>query len=268
MSIDGSHWYAQDGSPFYTTLDAKGKERGVTLRDARKINAVPSVTTFLSVIAKPQLENWKVQQGILAALTISRIKGESDEVFIARILHDSKEEAKKAADNGTEGHDALECATKGLAYPEELSATVERVRALLVETFPDVHDWIAEKSFCHKEGFGGKVDLHSPSTGIVVDYKGIEGEAWSDDKHAYKKQLINLEYVDRRCDYDQHWQLAAYQKGLELPLAPCANIFFSRTHPGSACIHVWTPEEIADGLEISMAALALWKKIRKYDPSL
>ena len=267
MSLDGSHWYAPDGSPFYTTLDAKGKERGVTLRDARKINAVPSVTTFLSVIAKPQLTNWMVNQGILAALTTARIHGESDEVFIARILHDSKEEAKKAAERGTEGHDALESATKGKAYHEEWNATVERVRSLLAETFPNVTDWIAEKSFCHREGFGGKVDLHSLSTGIVVDYKSVDGEAWHDGKHAYKKQLISNEYVDKRCNYDQHWQLAAYQKGLELPLAPCANIFFSRTHPGSACIHVWTPEEIADGLEISMAALALWKKIRKYDPA-
>ena len=45
-------------------------------------------------------------------------------------------------------------------------------KAELRRLFPDVDDWRAEDSFGHESGFGGKVDLHSPSTGIVVDYKG------------------------------------------------------------------------------------------------
>ena len=94
--------------------------------------------------------------------------------------------------------------------------------------FPGVADWIAEASFAHESGYGGKVDLHSPSTGIVVDYKGKDGDFSELDTYGKPKKLA----------WDQHWQLGAYQVGLRLPNADCANVFFSRTHPGARCTSV------------------------------
>ena len=76
-----SHWYTQDGKPFYEieNKSAPGTMRRVTLRDARKLNLVPSVTTITGVISKPQLEAWKIEQAILASLTLPRTPKESDD---------------------------------------------------------------------------------------------------------------------------------------------------------------------------------------------
>src|SRR6185312_12287386 len=226
-------------------------ERSVTLRDARKVGAVPSVTTVLQVMAKPALEAWKVRQGILAALTLTRADDEPDDAYLARVLADSNAQAKAAAEEGKRIHDAIEQGMRGRCVLDAYVPHVDAVRARLAELFPGVTDWTAEQSFAHASGFGGKVDLHSPSTGIVVDYKGKDGDFTDGKKLAY----------------DQHYQLAAYQHGLSLPANVCANLFVSRTHPGCVAHHVWTVDDIRDGLGIFLDALSLWKRMRRYEPS-
>jgi hypothetical protein len=92
--------------------------------------------------------------------------------------------------------------------------------------------------------------LFSPSTGIVIDFKSTqisEGE-------------------DKRLHYDQFEQLAAYQWGLNLPQAPCANIFLSRNEPGYAVFHGWGIDEIAEGLETFQDCLHIWQRRKKYKP--
>lgn len=251
MSDESSHWYLRDGTPFYTVVGSNGVERPATLRDARKEGAVPSVTTVTSIKPKPNLERWKRTQAILAALTLPRKEGESDEEFIKRIEEDAKAQAKAAADEGARIHDALEKAVNGERYPSFYDPHVEATLKKLHEIFPGVSDWVAEKSFCSALGYGGKVDLHSPSTGITVDYKGKDGD-FSDGK---------------RLAYDQDLQLAPYQRGLGLPLAPCANIFVSRTHPGKVSEHIWKPEQLEEAWYVFEGLLESWKRLKRYDPS-
>ena len=245
-----SHFYAQDGTPCYRVRALNGEMRDATLRDARKHGWSPSVTEVLQIVAKPQLEAWKVRQGVMAALTLPRVDGEDDDALLARIDADGRAQAKAAADEGTKIHDAIECHFKGQPVPEAYRQHVNGTVAKIAEIFPDVNDWRAEDYFCHARGFGGKVDLHSPSTGIVIDYKGKDGD-FSD-----KKKLA----------YDQHYQLAAYQTGLGLGLNVCANIFVSRTHPGLVAEYVWTREQMQEGWEVFNAALQLWKAIKRYNP--
>jgi len=245
------HWYDRQGKPCYEQPTQKGGLRATNLRDARKLGLVPSVTTVLSVIDKPALGTWKVKQGILAALTLPRQPDESEDAWLARILTDSGEQAKAAAEEGTRIHDQCERALKGLSVIEDYRPHVEGVKACLAELFPDVTDWVPEQSFAHPLGYGGKVDLHSPSTGIVVDYKGKDGDFTGGKKLAY----------------DQHWQLAAYQVGLGLPRAPCANIFVSRTHPGCVAHHVWSAEDVEQGWRVFSAALGLWTHLKGFNPT-
>lgn len=251
--MSGEHWYGRDGSSQY---DAD-------LRKARKAGYVPSVTTVMNVVDKAQLTQWLVKQGIMAALTGTRLAGESDDAYIARILADSKQQAIDAANEGTRIHDACEQLFAGKGYVEGYQPHVTCVEIELHNLFPDVTDWISEKSFAHSLGYGGKVDLHSPSTGIVVDFKTKDGD-FSDGK---------------KLAWDQNIQLAAYQVGLDLAKfvkfgfggsyvhQPCANIFVSRTHPGKVASHVWSAEDIAHGWRVFEAALELWKRIKKYDGS-
>ncbi len=246
---ESQHWYSRTGEPCYQQTTTKGGLRATSLADARKMGLVPSVTTVLSVLAKPALTTWMVQQGILAALTLTRNPGESDNDFLARVMFDSKQQGKAAAEEGTRIHDACECALKGEHYPAQYAKHVAAAACELERLFPTVHDWVAEASFGHESGYGGKVDLHSPSTGIVVDYKTKDGD-FSDGK---------------KLDYDQHYQLAAYQRGLNLPANVCANIFVSRTHPGKVASHVWTVDSVNHGWEVFDAALTTWKRLKKFD---
>lgn len=243
------HWYAQDGSSQYTVKSATGVERSTTLRDARKNGWLPSTTTVLQIIAKEQLESWKVREAVKASMEFPKYEWESDEEYVARCVSESKEKTRAAAEEGTRIHDALEAAFKGLSFDKRYIPHVNAVDRELNRLFPKVDDWVAEKSFAHHDGFAGRVDLHSPSTGIVVDYKGKDGD-FSDGK---------------KLAYDQNYQLGSYRRGLYLPRNNvCANIFVSRTHPGAVASHVWSITDVDDGEEVFMAALRLWEHIKKY----
>lgn len=246
----GEHWYCRAGRPTYEVPTADGKRlRATTIADARKLGLVPSVTTVLSVVDKPALNTWKVRQGILAALTLAREPSESDDTYLARVMADSQQQVKDAADEGNRIHDAVECLFKGKPFDAKYVPHVESVLAKLRELFPGVTDWVAETSFASPIGYGGKVDLYSPSTGITVDHKGKDGD-FSDGK---------------KLAYDQHWQLSPYQRGLNLQLNVCANLFISRTHPGKIAHHIWSREDMQDGWGVFEAALMLWKRLRRFD---
>lgn len=245
------HWYSRDGRPRYQIkAKSSGLMRGTTLADAKREGFVPSVTTVTSIVAKPALTNWLIDQAIHAALTMPRgVMSEAD--YIAAIKTDGRASAKAAAEEGDRIHNAIEQSFMGEQIPSEYRLHVGAVREKLIELFPDVSDWRAEDSFAAEVGYGGRVDLHSPSTGIVVDFKTKDGD-FTDKK---------------RLAYDQDVQLAAYQRGLSLPRNRCANVFVSRTHPGKVAAHVWTAESIDRAWDEFLCILALWKAQKKFDPS-
>lgn len=254
---DSGHWYRRDGSPCYEVPAKGGGVRGINLRWDRPLGLVPSVTTILQVAPKPQLARWKEDQMVLAALTLPRLPNEPDSAYLRRLREDAFKQVDDAADEGTRIHDACESHFKGRVVPHKYRATVAAVVREIEAMFPGVADWISEASFAHPLGFGGKVDLHSPSTGIVVDFKGKDGDFTELDAYGKPKKLA----------WDQHYQLAAYNRGLGLKLAPCANVFFSRTHPGYAKGHLWLAEEIDAGWQFFAAAMALWREWKGYDPA-
>lgn len=248
---DSGHYYKRDGTPCYEVPKKGGGMRSINLAWDKPLQLVPSVTTVLQVAPKPQLAVWKENQMMMAALTTERREGEADPEFIARVRKEAFQQVDDACDIGTEVHDACEQYYRGLPVPPQWAAHVEGVAAEVARMFPHITDWVAEDSFAHPLGYGGRVDLFSPSTGTVVDFKGKDGD-FTDGK---------------KLNYDQHYQLAAYQEGLRLPRADCANVFFSRTHPGVAKGVVWTEAQISAGWEFFQRALALWICWKKYDPS-
>jgi len=222
----------------YTVMGSTG-QRATTLRDARRRNLVPSVTTILNVANKPALILWMQKQVLMSALTLTRKEGETDESFVSRVLVDSKELGKAAADAGTDIHNSIEDFWIG----RPLSRHFDHVKAtndLLRSTFGE-QEWIAERSFGHDLGFGGKVDLHCPTA--VVDVK--------------TKEFAPGDKVD---GFDEHlMQLAAYRVGLGVHQARCANLFVSRTHPGTVFLKEWTEEEIQKGWNMFLCLLEFWQ---------
>jgi hypothetical protein len=244
-SAESVHWYQQDGSPQYTVKAKDGSDRPTTLRDARKMNLVPSVTTVMKIMAKPGLDVWKNEQLLLAAMTLPRKETETEKEFIARIVADSKETGKQAAEKGTRIHESIERWYAGDRSIEHID-TAKAFEMAVFEHFKTdpFEKWKTEISFTSPLGFGGKVDLHTTTgLGIVIDAK--TKDFGPDDKiEAYDEHLM---------------QLSAYRFGLGLPNARCANVFCSRTHHGLIKVVEWSEEDLARGWEMFQSLLQFWK---------
>jgi hypothetical protein len=93
---DTGHWYTKDGVPAYTTIGKTG-ERPTTLRDAKKIGLLPSVTTIINIMSKAGLDTWKQQQVLLAALTLPREPNEPEADWLKRVMQDSRATGREAA---------------------------------------------------------------------------------------------------------------------------------------------------------------------------
>jgi len=244
----GQHWYSSTGTPEHF----RGPNgSSTTLREARKLNLYPSVTTVLDVLAKPGLEVWKRRQAVLAALTLPRMPDEPSEDLLARIDADASREAKEAAEHGSAIHQAVEAMLTGNPVPERFKPHCAGVRRMLDDNYPGVTDWVVERRFAHPAGFAGCCDLHSPSTGIVIDHKS------ADIREGDTKQLA----------YSQHTQLGAYAWGLGLPPRAGANLFISRTEPGLVRFHEWSDAKMQEGRAIFEYALKIWQLTRGYVPS-
>ena len=98
------HWYTQEGDSAHVIIGANGKERNTTVSDARKLGLLPSVTSVIGILDKPQLTSWKIEQGIMSSLTLPKEENETLEDYARRVVKDSKEATSKAALHGTAMH--------------------------------------------------------------------------------------------------------------------------------------------------------------------
>lgn len=206
---ESGHWYTKEGTPAYTTIGKTG-ERPTTLRDARKLGLLPSVTTINGMLSKAGLDTWKQQQVLLAALTLPRIPTETEQEWLSRVMQDSKATGREAAERGTAIHAIIQGYFEQVYMPEK-PPYLDSIDKALEQAFGE-QLWVSEKSFGHPLGFGGKVDLMAKkmvgSDGFVVDFKTKE---------------TDLDKVD--VYFEHEMQLAAYREGLGIPTARCAIVF-------------------------------------------
>ncbi len=238
---EAGHWYDQDGTPMYTIIGANGKERNTTLRDARSLGLVPSVTTIIGMSAKPSLENWKITEALKASLKVDK----DDPNYISKCKSAGKEVGLEAAKQGTKIHAQIEQGFLG----EKETKPYKVIKAWLDETFPD-EDWIAEDSFCATQGYGGKIDLYSKS-GIFIDFKTKDN---LEDKEASK--LV----------YDDHgMQLSAYAQGCNVESPKRISIFVDRANTSLVLPYIWDTDSHTKHTEMFNSLLTYWKLVKNYD---
>ena len=222
------------------------------------MDLVPSVTTILKVAAKPGLEQWKLEQMLLAAMTLPMRPDEPEKAYIARIVADSKESGKQAAERGTRIHESIESwfdGKKQVQYPE-IAMAFEKSIFEHFKSHP-MQPWLTERSFSSNLGYGGKVDLYceadeSAPVGIVIDAK--TKDFGPDDK-------VEV--------YSEHpMQLAAYRVGLKLPNARCANVFISRTHPGLVKVVEHSEEDLNRHFEMFKCLMKFWQLKNQFNNHL
>jgi len=234
----------------HTLIGKNGKERNVTLRDARSLFLLPSVTSIISILPKPALITWMKKQVLMSALTLTRLPDEADEAYIARIMADADEQARMAREKGTAIHGAIERFICGQSIEAEYTVYVRAAITALTEyldVIPMLDQCEVEKSFASELGYGGKVDLHSRSLGIVCDFKTKE----------FTEDTARLAWDEQKI------QLEAYRHGLNMPDdTRMLNVFISTSSPGLARVVEHLPE--TKHWETFQACLNLWQKIKGY----
>jgi hypothetical protein len=236
----------------YEIRGAKGDMRPVTLRDARKFGWVPGFSGIAQLEYKPQLERWKIEQALLAALTLPRLPNEDDSAFLERAREDSFRQSREAADRGTAIHAAIQGFFEGAPVSADMIPYVEPVRAWLAQRFAS-EGWVAERSFAHPKGFGGKADLSHDVLRVVVDFKCKDFDE--------SKDLSQLAWPEH-C-----MQLAAYSQGFYYLDPNCVNIYVSTRVPGLIRAREWDTQEIASAWEAFQCLLRLWQIRRNYTPA-
>lgn len=248
IATEGGHWYALDGTPAYEVVGKNGAMRNTTLRDARKLNLVPSVTMIMNCAAAPALENWKRNQLLMSALTLPRLPEEGTQAFADRIIADSQAQAVAARDLGSAIHGCIEKRLMGQTDIE----FAEHVQGAITS----LDDWCGcvnirpEKSFAHPIGFGGKCDVHK--NGFVADFK-----------------TKDFDENNLPATYDNHaMQLAAYREGFGLTHARGAIIYVSTKIPGLTHLVEVSQDELDRGWEMFQALLTYWQKKNRFSPAL
>jgi hypothetical protein len=262
-NFDSSHWYSLDGKPQHTVANKDGDgQRATTLRDARKLSLLPSVTSIIGILDKPQLTRWKMREVAKAALTVPPPQGDEPlERFADRAIDAAMNQVSDAADLGSKIHGAIESLMRGSAEEcsEELLPYVKPVLDWMRQVGVKVtHSEIVLVNAVH--GYAGRVDAlftwgkpDAPNMGIL-DFKTKKTKP-----------------EDKAAAYDEHiLQLAAYAAthyGAEyLGNVVAANLFISSTEPGRLDVVKHDKAKLVEAYECFKQMCAVWRFRKGYDP--
>lgn len=234
----------------------KSKTRDTNLSDARKLGLYPSVTNIIRILDKPQLNAWKEEQMVLAALTVPVIEGETPDDRARRVIRDAQEQVEDARKRGHLLHKATEeFLLFGKSEPHESVAH-------LFEPFPAwARENILEVEYSERvvigNGYAGTLDLKAD----------VRGHGWSLVDFKSRKP-----YQGKFRAYDEDGlQLAAYKMAdancCGRPVESLLSVFIPALEPGTPVISPWDAEDQAKYQEAFLHIFALWKLLKSYNPS-
>ena len=250
------HWYDRYGKAVFEVPKAKGEGmRATTIADARKLNLYPSVTTVLSVLAKPSLDDWKLTQVAERAYSNPPQDNEDAATYSRRIINGAFEQVGEAADLGTRIHAAIEAHFKGEPVEDEMQVYVRPVIGALERTGIKLvaHEL---RLVNHDEGYAGTTDA-------VMVLNGQQGILDFKSRKTKSGQLCEPWETEPM-------QIAAYTKakfGADHYMTVGANVYISTTEPGRVEIVSYDDGQLHKAWYAFQAANSLWQYLRKYRPS-
>ncbi|MCP5560201.1 MAG: PD-(D/E)XK nuclease family protein [Verrucomicrobiaceae bacterium] len=261
-----SHWYLPDGTPYHEVVRADGNGmRPVTLRDARKSNAYPSVTNILGVLAKPGLDAWKQEQAILAALTLPKQDDEPIDAFARRVVQDMSVQVRSAADLGSTVHAAIEVYLQTGELPEnpDILRLFDPVRLWIDEEIDRVA--LVEAVAVHSEfGFAGRIDLVAKlkcsGTWAVIDFKTQKMKP--DKKGIYQASF----YETWPLQLMAYFQALKHMGECSRKLEDLCSVVINSVEPTPVQVLVWPREEHTAYWQAFQSARELWCFTKDYRP--
>lgn len=297
MAKESSHWYFPDGKSChslpYADKKRAGETRPTTLKDARALKLLPSVTGILGVLDKPQLTDWKLEQlskewrnrlnlitgnGRLpddVAHAVNDILARDFDELHEEVVDHALRQVEEAADAGDLIHKGAELALQGLEYDHDkpvflpelkttfpLSCFIKPVEAFVKEhgIKPLGHE---VKTVCLRHGYAGTGDLP-----MVCN----RGRGFGDFKSRKTKPGKPVKAYDT-----QVMQIAAYHgahfgpdellaDGLIGAPVTGFNLFISTTEPGRIDPVWYNHDEVAAAYPAFTALCAVWRFLKGYDP--
>lgn len=273
------HWYSRTGEPVFEVpcKSRPGETRPADLRDARKLGLLPSVTTLLKLLHKPDLQSWIVEQACLAVLTSPRSDGEELDAFVRRVLQDEKhqdQERDAAADLGKRIHAALAHMLTGLVDESpgtkvltwnEHETVAEYIRPVLA--FLLDRKVIACEQVVVGRGYAGTVDLETARQEQVKALEGMTIRLCDNyvDLWDFKscKRIPDKSYPEHRL------QLAAYAEAIEQGASgTCVcdtyNVYISTTEPGQFKV-IRNPNWVRDFADGFSPILQYWQWLVQWE---
>jgi len=246
---DGSaHWYDREGKPQHHT----------NVKGAKRHGYYPSVTSYLKVWPKPALDRWKIEQAILAAITLPRLKDEPDDQFAKRVAEDMNQEAKSAAAIGTDLHAIMSARLIDGTWPVEMEAMrpwMEAYEPWIQSEIVKVH--ASEVVLCnHDWGYAGTVDLIADTRlwgHAVLDFKNQNvrptGPAFYD------------EWLMQLFAYAMAWNKTSGKDPDNI-----VSLVLNRNEPTAPYVHVWPDSEWEEAWAKFKSCMQLWCLWKEYDP--
>ena len=234
-------------------LSEKGLPKRVTLREARRENYIPSVTTILHNLSKPGLERWKVLQ-YLGVAHRSKDLHWTEEEWIKEVIRVADQEMDVAKDRGQDIHGKIDRWLEA-GMPEPQCAHTKAARTALDRLGCAEYPMEIEKTFavqCGDAWVAGKCDLHSADQRIIVDWKSSKSPCDGTEKLGWDEHII---------------QLASYSMALFGKFVPCYNVFVSTSVDGAFEIVGWNHADMERGWSMYCHAYHLWCLAKNFVPS-
>jgi ATP-dependent exoDNAse (exonuclease V) beta subunit len=247
---ESGHYYDLKGKAVFEVPNkTKGGYRKTTLRDAKGLGLLPSVTTIFKCLASPELDRWKQQQVLMASLTLPRHQDESDEEYCSRIMQDAFKQVDDAADLGTNIHKALENHFQGEPYDPVMECYVEPVKKWVEKN--NVTFLQHELRLVSPEvGYAGTTDALIMKDGVlhILDYKSRKTKPDFDIKPWAKEPM----------------QIAAYAKVAGAVRG--VNLYISTTEPGRIGEAWYDEKTLNENYEAFTHICKYWQFSTGYQP--
>lgn len=259
-----SHWYHRNGVPCHTVPTADGKGvRSVNLRWDRHLNLLPSSTNIISVKAKPSLDKYKIEQALMAAVTLPRLDGEGEDAFMERVVVDMESHMRAAAEFGTKIHKYCEQFHLGNNIEDPgLEPYVADYKRWFAENVKEVI-WVEKVLVNEKVGYAGTADtllLLKDDRKALSDLKtqGIKSRV-TKTKGTIKNEPAFYETWE--------YQLVSYGKCLAIEPDAYISAVIDSLAPGPCHVYEWPLAGRRTAWRAYLACHYLWCVDRSYFPS-